>query len=100
VFWLMISEIFPLRERSHAMAVCTIVNWGANFLISYFFLDLVSRISTKGTFWLYAGFGVLAVIFFAFKVPETKGRSLEEIEQDLTGGDYPSGDRSSAAVTT
>jgi sugar porter (SP) family MFS transporter len=99
VFWLMISEIFPLRERSHAMAVCTIVNWGANFLISYFFLDLVSRITTKGTFWLYAGFGVLAVIFFAFKVPETKGRTLEEIERDLTGGDSPSGDRTSAAVT-
>jgi sugar porter (SP) family MFS transporter len=99
VFWLMISEIFPLRERSHAMAVCTIVNWGANFLISYFFLDLVSRISTKGTFWLYAGFGVLAVIFFAFKVPETKGRSLEDIERDLTGGDYPSEDRTNVAVT-
>jgi sugar porter (SP) family MFS transporter len=100
VFWLMIAEIFPLRERSHAMAVCTIVNWGANFLISYFFLDLVSRITTKGTFWLYAGFGVLAVIFFAFKVPETRGRSLEEIEQDLTGSDYPaSQDRSATAAT-
>jgi sugar porter (SP) family MFS transporter len=99
VFWLMIAEIFPLRERSHAMAVCTIVNWGANFLISYFFLDLVDRISTQGTFWLYAGFGVLAVIFFAFKVPETKGRSLEEIEHDLTGDDSPSRDRANAAVT-
>ncbi len=100
VFWLMIAEIFPLRERSHAMAVCTIVNWGANFLISYFFLDLVARISTKGTFWLYAGFGVLAVIFFALKVPETKGRSLEDIERDLGGTDYPaSQDRSATAAT-
>jgi sugar porter (SP) family MFS transporter len=98
VFWLMIAEIFPLRERSHAMAVCTIVNWGANFLISYFFLDLVDRISREGTFWLYAGFGVLAVIFFAVKVPETKGRSLEDIERDLSGRDYPSGDRANAAV--
>jgi sugar porter (SP) family MFS transporter len=99
VFWLMIAEIFPLRERSHAMAVCTIVNWGANFLISYFFLDLVARISVKGTFWLYAGFGVLAVIFFAFKVPETKGRSLEDIEHDLTGDDGRSADRTNVAVT-
>jgi sugar porter (SP) family MFS transporter len=99
VFWLMIAEIFPLRERSHAMAVCTIVNWGANFLISYFFLDLVSRISTKGTFWLYAGFGVLAVIFFAFKVPETKGRSLEDIERELTGENNRSAERTNASIT-
>jgi sugar porter (SP) family MFS transporter len=99
VFWLMIAEIFPLRERSHAMAVCTIVNWGANFLISYFFLDLVKGISDQGTFWLYAGFGVLAVIFFAIKVPETKGRSLEDIERDLGGSDYPSSEDRAATAT-
>jgi sugar porter (SP) family MFS transporter len=87
VFWLMIAEIFPLRERSHAMSVCTIVNWGGNFLISYFFLDLVGDIGRPATFWLYAGFGVLAVAFFLWRVPETKGRSLEEIERDL--GAYP-----------
>jgi sugar porter (SP) family MFS transporter len=83
VFWLMISEIFPLRVRSSAMSVCTIVNWGVNFLISYFFLTLVADIGRPGTFWVYTGFGVLAVIFFAARVPETSGRSLEEIERDL-----------------
>jgi sugar porter (SP) family MFS transporter len=88
VFWLMISEIFPLRERSQAMAVCTVVNWASNFLISYFFLDFISWIGKPGTFWIYAGFGVLSVLFFGAKVPETKGRSLEEIERDL--GAYPS----------
>jgi sugar porter (SP) family MFS transporter len=83
VFWLMISEVFPLRARSQAMAVCTIVNWGVNFLISYFFLSLVSSIGRPATFWIYTGFGVLAVAFFSLRVPETSGRSLEEIEHDL-----------------
>jgi hypothetical protein len=79
----MISEIFPLGIRSKAMSVCTVVNWAANFLISYYFLSLVSGIGRPGTFWLYAGFGAIAVGFFAAKVPETKDRSLEDIEQEL-----------------
>jgi sugar porter (SP) family MFS transporter len=83
VFWLMISEIFPLGIRSKAMSVCTVANWFFNFLVSYFFLSFVSGIGKPGTFWLYAGFGVLAVVFFAFRVPETKDRSLEEIEAEL-----------------
>jgi MFS family permease len=91
VFWLMISEVFPLRVRSQAMSVCTIVNWAANFVISYYFLTLVADIGRPATFWLYAGFGVLAVAFFAFRVPETKGRSLEQIERDL--GAQPSSGR-------
>jgi sugar porter (SP) family MFS transporter len=84
VFWLMISEIFPLRVRSPAMAVSTVGNWSSNFLVSTFFLTLVSAISREGTFWLYGGFGVLSLIFFAFRMPETKGRSLEQIEGELT----------------
>ena len=83
VFWLMISEIFPLKVRSPAMSLSTVGNWSANFLVSSFFLTLVGAISREGTFWLYAGFGVLALIFFLARVPETKGRSLEEIASDL-----------------
>jgi sugar porter (SP) family MFS transporter len=83
VFWLMISEIFPLRVRSPAMSLSTVGNWSANFLISSFFLSLTSAITRQGTFWVYAGFGVIALAYFAFRVPETKDRSLEEIEQEL-----------------
>jgi sugar porter (SP) family MFS transporter len=83
VFWLMISEIFPLRVRSSAMSLSTVGNWSANFLVSSFFLTLVAAISREGTFWLYAGFGVLALIFFLARVPETKGRSLEQIAHEL-----------------
>jgi sugar porter (SP) family MFS transporter len=92
VFWLMISEIFPLQMRGPAMAVCTMFNWGFNFLISYTFLSLTDWITKSGTFWLYAGFGVCALIFFLTMIPETKGRSLEQIQDDLgSDADQPLG---------
>jgi sugar porter (SP) family MFS transporter len=83
VFWLMISEIFPLQMRGPAMAVCTMFNWGFNFLIAYTFLSLTDLITKAGTFWLYAGFGICALVFFVTLVPETKDRSLEQIQTDL-----------------
>jgi sugar porter (SP) family MFS transporter len=83
VFWLMISEIFPLHLRSPAMATCTVANWAFNFLVSFTFLSLVGALGRAGTFLLYATVGVIALIFFATRVPETNGRSLEEIEQQL-----------------
>jgi sugar porter (SP) family MFS transporter len=87
VFWLMIAEIFPLKIRSAAMSVCTVANWGFNFLVAFTFLQLISTAGKGGTFFVYAGLGVLALIFFAWKVPETKGRSLEEIESELGAAD-------------
>jgi sugar porter (SP) family MFS transporter len=106
VFWLMISEIFPLQMRGPAMAVCTMFNWGFNFLISYTFLSLTDVITKSGTFWLYAFFGVCAIVFFATMVPETKGKTLEEIQEDLgsaadepIGRDRTSRDRHRTAVT-
>ncbi len=83
VFWLMISEIFPLKVRGSAMSVSTVGNWSANFVVSSFFLSLTSAITRQGTFWLYAGFGVAALIYFIARVPETKDRSLEQIETEL-----------------
>jgi sugar porter (SP) family MFS transporter len=83
VFWLMISEIFPLQMRGPAMAVCTMFNWGFNFLISYTFLSLTDLVTKAGTFWIYAFLGVCAVAFFATFVPETKDRTLEQIQDDL-----------------
>jgi len=83
VFWLMISEIFPLRIRGPAMAACTVANWAFNFAVSFTFLSLVGAVGRPGTFWIYAGLGVIALTFFSLRVPETRGRSLEEIERDL-----------------
>ncbi len=85
VFWLMISEIYPLSFRSSAMSIATIFNWGANFLVSYYFLQEADLIGRGPTFWIYAAIGVLAIIFFRAKVPETKNRSLEQIEHEIGG---------------
>jgi sugar porter (SP) family MFS transporter len=84
VFWLMIAEIFPVGMRSKAMSVCTIANWGANFLVAQTFLTLSGAISRSGVFFLYAGLAVLSIAFFATRVPETKDRSLEELQEQLT----------------
>ncbi len=85
VFWLMISEIYPLQFRSLAMAVATITNWAANFIVSYFFLQETKAIGRGPTFWIYAGLAVVAIVFFLKKVPETKGRELEDIEREIGG---------------
>ncbi|WP_310963202.1 sugar porter family MFS transporter [Nocardioides terrisoli] len=83
VFWLMISEIFPVGVRGAAMATCTIFNWGANFVVAQTFLTLSGAMGRNGVFFLYAGLAVLSIVFFVLRVPETKGRSLEEIQDDL-----------------
>ncbi|HEU5043661.1 MAG TPA: sugar porter family MFS transporter [Nocardioidaceae bacterium] len=85
VFWLMISEIYPLQFRSQAMAVATICNWAANFIVSYFFLQETEAIGKAPTFWIYGVIGIIAITFFWFKVPETKHRPLEEIEREVGG---------------
>jgi sugar porter (SP) family MFS transporter len=89
VFWLMISEVFPQRLRSRAMSVTTIANWLANFAVSATFLTLAGAITQQGIFVLYAAMAAAAVAFFAWWVPETKGRSLEEIQRDVGGHDEP-----------
>jgi sugar porter (SP) family MFS transporter len=86
VFWLMISEIYPLAVRGSAESVATVANWATNFLISVSFLSLVNAVGQGVTFWLYTVVGAAGVAFIYFLVPETKGRTLEEIEADLRGG--------------
>ncbi len=85
VFWLMISEIYPTGIRSKSMSVATVFNWAANFLVAGTFLTLISLISRQGTFFVFGGFGVLAFLFFVWKVPETKDKSLEQIQGELVG---------------
>ena len=88
VFWLMISEIYPLRIRGRAMSTATIVNWGTNLVVAITFLSLIQLIGTPCTFWLYSIIGIIAWVFVYFLVPETKGKSLEEIEMQLRAGKH------------
>ncbi|WP_066521163.1 sugar porter family MFS transporter [Curtobacterium ammoniigenes] len=84
VFWLMISEIFPIGIRSKSMAVSTMVNWAANFVVAGTYLTATQLITTQGVFFVYTGLGIVAFLFFAFRVPETSNRSLESIQSELT----------------
>jgi len=83
IFWLLISEIYPLKIRGLAEGTAAASNWAANLLVSLTFLTLVQALGPSRTFWLYALFGVAAWIFCYYLVPETKGRTLEEIERSL-----------------
>jgi SP family galactose:H+ symporter-like MFS transporter len=80
VFWLMISEIYPLKIRGRAMATATVANWGSNLLVALTFLTLLRSLGRPWTFWLYALVGIIAWIFVYRRVPETKGKTLEQIE--------------------
>jgi SP family galactose:H+ symporter-like MFS transporter len=89
VFWLLISEIFPLQARGTAMSLATVANWAANFLITLVFLSLVGVLGQSGTFWLFAAIGVASFLFTLRLVPETKGLTLEQIEDHFKKGKHP-----------
>ena len=78
--WTINSEIYPLWARSTGNAFATATNWSCNLLISMTFLSLTEWITRYGAFWLYGGIAFLGWIFFFFYVPETKGKSLENLE--------------------
>jgi sugar porter (SP) family MFS transporter len=83
VFWLLIAEIYPLRIRGAAMSVASMANWAANFVVTVSFLTLLSAIGGVGAFFLFGFLTLVALAYFWRRVPETKGRSLQEIERDL-----------------
>lgn len=80
IFWLLISEIYPLKIRGLAEGTAAGVNWTFNFLVSLTFLSLVQAIGASYSFWLYGLLAVGSWFMSYFFVPETKGRTLEEIE--------------------
>lgn len=85
VAYVLISEIFPTRVRGAAASVATFALWGGNFFVSQFFPILVDGIGSSATFYLFAGICAVALVFVIALVPETKGRTLEQIEHDLHG---------------
>jgi sugar porter (SP) family MFS transporter len=80
IFWLLISEIYPLKIRSSTEGLSAAFNWGSNLLVSLTFLTLVQQLGASRTFWLYGVFAVGAWVFSYYRVPETRRRTLEEIE--------------------
>jgi len=80
IFWLLISEIYPTTIRAQAMSLATLAIWASDFLVTATFLTIVEHIGMRGCFMLFAGLCVVAFVFSFRIVPETRGRTLEQIE--------------------
>lgn len=78
--WTVITEIFPNRIRGRAAGICVFGLWIANFLVSQFFPYMLTQFGYK-TFWVHAAFSAFSFVFILLAIPETKGRTLEEVEQ-------------------
>jgi sugar porter (SP) family MFS transporter len=85
VFWLLISEIFPLAVRGRGMSVAAVANWASNFVVTLAFPGVVAAWGSSATFAIFAALSAGALIYTYFQVPETNGKSLEEIEAQLDG---------------
>jgi SP family xylose:H+ symportor-like MFS transporter len=85
VTWVLISEIFPNKIRGLASSVAIVSLWGAYFILVFTFPILAKKLGAYGPFYLYAGICFLGFLFIKSKVTETKGQTLEELEQHLAG---------------
>ncbi|SDB80560.1 MFS transporter, sugar porter (SP) family [Raineyella antarctica] len=86
--WLMLSEMFPLRFRGFAYGISGFMGWMTNFLVTLFFPSLIAGVGIANTYFIFAGLGVAAMVFIVKMVPETRGKTLERIEEDMIAGHY------------
>ena len=87
--WLLISEVFPLRVRGIGMSIGSLSHWGFNAVIAYTFLKLVNSIGISSTFWMYGLLCLVGLVWGYYYIPETKGKSLEAIEEHWRQGRSP-----------
>jgi len=85
ITWIILTEIFPVSLKSEAMSLGQAVNWTTNVFVSVTFLDSIRIFTLPAVFSVYWVFAIISVVFIYLCVPETKGRSLEEISKDLKG---------------
>lgn len=81
ITWVILSEIFPNRFRGVAMSIATLSLWIASFLLTFTFPTLNEILGSYGTFWVYSAICLLGYLYIRKKLPETKAKSLEEIER-------------------
>jgi MFS transporter, SP family, galactose:H+ symporter len=81
VVWTVINEVFPAHLRGRGVAVATAINWLAAWVVAQTFLSLVNAITTEGTFLLFAFFCIVTFVYVRWYVPETKGKTLEEVQE-------------------
>ncbi len=87
--WLLISEVFPLNVRGVGMSIGSLSHWGFNAIIAFTFLKLVNSIGVSYTFWFYSFICLVGLIWGYYYIPETKGKSLEDIEKHWRKGGSP-----------
>lgn len=83
MLWLLVSEIFPLEVRATAMGIAVFSCWFWNFIVSSTFLTLLNALGPSLTFFMYAALCIVSWVFCYYKVPETKGVTLEQIEENI-----------------
>jgi SP family sugar porter-like MFS transporter len=83
ITWVILSEIFPNRIRGAAMSVSVVALWLGNFLLSQTFPIMDQKLGLANCFWIYAGICLAGFLFIFFNLPETKGKTLEQIEREL-----------------
>jgi MFS family permease len=83
ITWVLISEIFPNRIRGTAISIAVSALWIACFVLTYSFPILQRNIGTGNTFWIYSAICAVGFLFVRWRVPETKGKTLEQIEREL-----------------
>ncbi|WP_281658613.1 sugar porter family MFS transporter [Halobacillus sp. Cin3] len=83
VTWLVIAEIFPQKIRGLGMGVCIFCLWIANFFVGFLFPISVDTFGLSNTFFVFFGLGILSILFVAKYLPETKGKTLEQIEEQF-----------------
>ena len=82
IAWILISEIMPLKIRGTAMSIATMSNFAFNFIVALIFPTLLETIGEAYTFWIFGFVGIFSLFYTYYYIPETKGRSLEQIEQN------------------
>ncbi|XP_014356192.2 facilitated trehalose transporter Tret1 [Papilio machaon] len=83
--WLMMGEILPAKIRGGAASICTAFNWLCTFTVTKTFHNIIVGIGPSGTFWLFGSICFIGLFFVVVCVPETRGKSLEQIENKMTG---------------
>lgn len=79
--WLLISEIYPLGIRGRAMGIALFANWGSNYLVALTFLPMIGLLGIGWTYWVFTAIGILGIWFAYRKVPETRGKTFDEIQR-------------------
>lgn len=87
--WMLTSELFPAETKANASGVAVTLNWFLVFLVTKTFPMMTLQMGMGGTFWLFAAIMVIATVFTFFLVPETKGKTMEEIQDELNGKSKP-----------